>query len=204
MQFTIVSGSHRQPSQSRKVADHIERVLKQQVAGAEVGIIDLANNPFPLWDEGVWRGEARWQTLLEEPSRQLAASDGVVVIAPEWHGQVPAGLKNFFLLFGAKELGHKPGLIVTVSASEGGTYPVAELRMSSAKNNRLCYIPEHLIIRQVESVLNDDAAQNDAERDGYLRGRIAWTLELFAEYARALQAVRTSGKGYSPDYPFGM
>ena len=73
-----------------------------------------------------------------------------MVIAPEWHGQVPAGLKNFFLICGRAEVGHKPALITTVSSGDGGAYPVAELRMSSYKNNRICYIPEQLIIRNVE------------------------------------------------------
>ena len=66
---------------------------------------------------------------------------------------VPAGLKNFFLCFGRNELAHKPGLIVGVSSADGGVYPVAELRMSSYKNSRICYIPEQLIVRNVESVL---------------------------------------------------
>ena len=40
---------------------------------------------------------------------------------------------------------------------------VAELRASSYKNNRLCYIPENLIVRNVGSVLNDDDSLNDPE-----------------------------------------
>jgi hypothetical protein len=40
-------------------------------------------------------------------------------------------------------------LIIAVSGGAGGgAYPVAELRMSSYKNSRICYLPEHLIVRQ--------------------------------------------------------
>ncbi len=46
-------------------------------------------------------------------------------------------------------------LIVAVSSGAGGAYPVAELRMSSYKNSRICYIPEQIIIRDVENVLNE-------------------------------------------------
>ena len=42
-------------------------------------------------------------------------------------------------------MAHKPGLIVTVSAGLGGSYPVTELRISSHKNTRLCYIPDHVL-----------------------------------------------------------
>ncbi|MCB1905163.1 MAG: NAD(P)H-dependent oxidoreductase, partial [Gammaproteobacteria bacterium] len=105
---------------------------------------------------------------------QLRASDGFVIVSPEWHGQVPSGLKNFFLLCSVRELGHKPALIVTVSSIDGGAYPVAELRMSSYKNNRICYIPEQIIVRKVEQVLNDDVQQNDPRNDEYYRQRISW------------------------------
>ncbi len=204
MKVAIVSGSHRQPSQSIKVAKLIRRRIGERFAGAQAEIIDLGGNPYPLWDQGIWDGDPAWTERLAEPKRILNESDALVVVSPEWHGQVPSGLKNFFLLFGPKELGHKPGMIVTLSASEGGSYPVAELRMSSYKNNRLCYIPEHVIIKHVESVLNDDPAQNDAERDTYLRGRIDWTLGILNEYAKALRPVRESGVTASPDFPFGM
>jgi NAD(P)H-dependent FMN reductase len=204
MKFAIISGSHRQPSQSAKVATLIKQRVGELFAGSQAEIIDLGGNPYPLWDQGIWEGDPDWTERLAEPRRILGESDGVVGVSPEWHGQVPAGLKNFFLLFGTRELGHKPAMIVTVSASEGGSYPVAELRMSSYKNNRLCYIPEHVIVKQVETVLNDDPSQNDGERDGYVRGRIDWTLGILNEYAKALKSVRESGLTSSPDYPFGM
>lgn len=204
MNFTIISGSHRQPSQSAKVAAYVRDTLKQTYPDCSAEILDLGGNPFPLWDMGVWEGDAQWVELLAEPKRQLAASDALVVVTPEWHGQVPAGLKNFFLLFGAAELGHKPALIVSISSGEGGSYPVAELRMSSYKNNRLCYIPEQLIVKQVEKVLNQDPSQNDPSRDGYLRKRMAWSLAILQAYAKALKPVRDSGLTQHQDYPFGM
>jgi len=192
MKISIISGSHREPSQSMKVAKVIESILLSGIC-EEVNIISLANNPIPLWDSGVWDGEQKWQEILRPYQEQLSSSDGFVVISPEWHGQVPAGLKNFFLLFGKNELGHKPAMIVTVSAGDGGSYPVAELRMSSYKNNRLCYIPEQVIVRNVESVLNDDPAQNSTDADSYFRERIAYALNILKEYARALGQVRASG-----------
>ena len=67
-------------------------------------------------------------------------------------------MKNFFLLWAATgELSHKPALPCAVSAGEGGAYVISELRMSSYKNNRLCWLPEQLIARQVKSICNDDS-----------------------------------------------
>jgi len=69
-------------------------------------------------------------------AKQLKSSDALVVVAPEWSGMVPPGLKNFFLLCGADVLAHKPGLIVTVSAGLGGSYPVNSLWHVAQKKKR--------------------------------------------------------------------
>lgn len=203
MKISIICGSQRKDSQSMKVARFIQRTLEAGLC-EESYLLSLGDEPLPLWDEGVWEGEARWQEVLTPIKQQLAGSDGVVVISPEYHGQVPAALKNFFLLFGKAELGHKPGLIVSVSSGDGGSYPVAELRMSSYKNSRLCYIPDHVIVRKVESVLNGKVEDNDARSDPYYRERLQWSLNILKEYALALKAVRASGVTDSEKFKNGM
>ncbi|UCC55551.1 MAG: NAD(P)H-dependent oxidoreductase [Gammaproteobacteria bacterium] len=203
MKITIISGSHREPSQSRKVANHIEKEL-QQHHGVDTWLFALANNPLPLWDQAVWGDSQEWTERLAPIRQQLASSDGFVIISPEWHGQVPSGLKNFFLLFNRFELGHKPALIVTVSAGGGGAYPVAELRMSSYKNNRICYLPEHVIVRTVEQVLNDDDNDNNPDADGYIRKRIRWALGILTGYAEAMQPMREQVQVHHDDFANGM
>ncbi|VAW58192.1 NADPH-dependent FMN reductase [hydrothermal vent metagenome] len=203
MKITIISGSHRENSQSSKVARHYQKVMLNDFCD-EAPIIDLANNPLPLWDQGLWDGDEKWTELLAPYRETLKSSDGFVVISPEWHGQVPAGLKNFFLLFGKNELGHKPAKIVAISSADGGAYPVAELRMSSYKNSRLCYIPEHIILRNVESILNENAADNNASADAYFKERIEWSLNILKEYAIALKRVRESGVTETEKFGNGM
>ena len=204
MKISIISGSHRNESQSFKVAKVIERSLKENQLCEETYLFNLAGNPLPLWDQGIWDGDPDWKARLEPISKELSESDAFVIISPEWHGQVPSGLKNFFLLWGKGELAHKPALIVTVSNGDGGAYPVAELRMSSYKNNRICYIPEQIIVRNVEKVLNDDPAQNNESADSYFRGRIKYALTQLKEYGVALRQVRASGATDRSVYKNGM
>ncbi len=204
MKITIISGSHRDPSQSEKVARYIEKTLNARPADIEASVFSLANNPLPLWDQKVWEDDENWNHLLSPIRKQLVESDGFVVISPEWHGQVPAGLKNFFLMFNRFELGHKPALIVTVSSADGGAYPVAELRMSSYKNNRLCYIPEQIILRNVETVLNDDPADNNQSADTYYRDRISWALDILTGYAVALKSMRENTSIHHEMFGNGM
>lgn len=208
MKITIVSGSHRKPSQSMKVAHYIEKELLNKQYCDEVEILDLSGDfsawPIPFWDEGIWNAEQHWVDLLTPISEGLASSDAFVIISPEYHGQVPSALKNFFLMWSKGELAHKPAMLVTVSSADGGAYPIAELRMSSYKNNRICYIPEQTIIRNVESVLNDAPEDNNTDADSYFRGRIDFNLAILKEYAIALKQVRNSGITYNMDYKNGM
>ena len=204
MKISIISGSHRNPSQSEKVARYLEKTLANDFDNIDPWVFALADNPLPLWDQTLWEGSDEWNQRLAPIKQQLSESDGFIIISPEWHGQVPAGLKNFFLMFNRFELGHKPALIVTVSSADGGAYPVAELRMSSYKNNRLCYIPEQLVLRNIEKILNDDAADNDAEADAYFRERISWALGILSGYAKALKGMRETTEIHHDKFGNGM
>ena len=140
MKFFILSGSHRAEAQTLKVANYAKSVLLHEHAGAEIYLYSLSGNPLPLWDEASGGApDAIWDPI----SAELKAADALVIMTPEWSGMATPGVKNFLLNCTADEIGHKPALIVTVSASRGGSYPVAELRMSGYKNNRLAWIPEH-------------------------------------------------------------
>lgn len=202
MKIGIISGSHRSPSQSEKVGRYMQQRL--QDSGIDTWFYALAKNPLPLWDEGIWDGDEQWKARLAPLKKSVGECDGFVIISPEWHGQVPAGLKNFFLMFSRFELGHKPALITAVSSGDGGAYPVAELRMSSYKNNRLCYIPEHLILRKVEHILNDKPEDNDASADDYFRERIDWALEILKGYALALKGMRENTPIFHDKFGNGM
>jgi NAD(P)H-dependent FMN reductase len=204
MKIAIISGSHRINSQSEKVSLVIEQALSGKESCNATWLYKLTDNPLPLWEEGIWDKEPEWEDRLNPIREQLQSCDGLVIVSPEWHGQVPAGLKNFFLMVNRFDVGHKPAMIVTVSNGDGGAYPVAELRMSSYKNNRICYIPEHVIVRNVESVLNDDPAENNESADSYFRERIDWTLDVLLGYAQAMIPLRESGITLHDQFKNGM
>jgi NAD(P)H-dependent FMN reductase len=191
MKFFVLSGSHRIEAQSLKVANYVRNALLHEVAGAEVFLYSLSGNPLPLWDEAT--GGAP-DELWDPISRELKAADALVVVTPEWNGMATPGVKNFLMNCAADEIGHKPGLIVTVSAGRGGSYPVAELRMSGTKNNRLAWIPEHVIVQHVEGNLNaPDGAAEIAKEDATIRARLRYALRVLGAYATALRSVRASG-----------
>jgi NAD(P)H-dependent FMN reductase len=202
MKIAIIAGSHRPDSQSGKVARYIASRLPPLAPGASGYVLELGKTPLPLWDEDIWKGSGPVVDAWRPVSQEIAPCDAVVVVAPEWAGMVPAALKNFFLLASDGCLYHKPALIVGVSASRNGAYPVAELRMSSYKNTHLHYIPEQVIVRSVGEVLNGGEAQS--EEDGAIRRRIDYALAVLLEYGKALSSVRASGVLNRKEFPYGM
>ncbi len=200
MKIGIVSGSHRKTSESGKVARYVKAQVEKH--GHSVYLLDLAQQPLPFWDDGMWSGEpeisAKWKPVKDE----ITACDAMVFVAAEWGGMVPAALKNFFIFATDGSLYHKPGLLVGVSASRNGAYPVAELRMSSYKNTHLQYLSEHVIVRDVNNVLNGETPQS--EDDVFIRARIAYGIAVLVEYGKALKQVRESGVLNRKEFPNGM
>jgi hypothetical protein len=200
----IVSGSHRPESQSGKVA----RWLAQDLAlrGATSDLLDLGREPLPMWDEGVWDDTDFWKQHWTPVSERLKKAEALVVISPEWGGMVPPALKNFLLLCGNKELGHKPGLIVGVTSGVSGTYPVAELHVSGTKNNHLCWIPDHCIVRKVEDVLNSPPGTpvEAKSSDDITRRRLNQSVGALMAYGRAFRAIRDSAEIAQAEFPNGM
>lgn len=192
----LIAGSSQLDSQSAKVAHYLAGRLESLALCDRAQVIDLGVTPLPLWPAAA--SEDHWPQQRE----LLRGADALVVIAPEWHGMACPALKNFFLYAGLQELGHKPALPVGVSAGLGGAYPLAELRASSYKNSRIAYLPEQLVVRQVECVFNDGAPWD--EEDRRLRERADWALRMLCEYADALREVRERIDRFNPAYANGM
>jgi NAD(P)H-dependent FMN reductase len=197
LNIALVAGSGRTNSQSGKVARFLRQRLIQlgHTDDTQSSVIDLGLAPLPLWpaeDAGPWG-------LY---SKQLAGADAVVIISPEWNGMACPAIKNFFIYASKTELAHKPGLLVGVSSGVGGAYPISELRASSYKNCRLCYLPEHLIVRNVEKVLNTPVPSS--EDDQRLHARIDYALDILLKYAQAMRPVRASIDMSNPAFANGM
>jgi NAD(P)H-dependent FMN reductase len=202
LHIAIISGSHRQQSQSARVARFVADTLGRIDPAVTTDLLDLAGNPLPLWDESLWQGDSDLARAWKPWRDRLRRADGFVIVTPEWAGMVPPGLKNLLLFAGPREVGHKPALVVAVSASRGGSYPVNELRCSGGKNNRLLVIPEHVLVHDVNDMLVGDAAAGD--RDAWLRRRLEFAGRILLAYAAALAPIRASGVTEHADFPFGM
>lgn len=146
---------------------------------------------LPLWPEEKWQSDSCLVDLWKPYSNRLKKCDGFIVISPEWAGMAPLHLKNFLLMCDGGELAHKPGLLVGVSSGLGGAYPIAELRMSGYKNSFLWWLPDHVILRHVESLFVDEPP---TDLDNSLTQRLNYSLDFLVETAVAMTPVREKYK----------
>jgi len=197
MNVLIVAGSHRKVSESKRMGE----VLKDRFLSKFDNCMfhDLPSLQLPFWDEGIWKGEEKWKTILAPIHDDIKKADAFVFVTPEWGGMVPAMLKNYLLLSGQDIMGHKPALIVSISSGMSGSYPVSELRSSGYKNTKLCFIPEHIIFRNCKDLFTE----NETDLDKELAERVQFTCDLLFEYAKALQPIRKLDLDFSK-FPYGM
>jgi NAD(P)H-dependent FMN reductase len=199
MKVGIIVGSNRQDSQSRRIANIIKGRINSIDNSIVSEIFDLAEMDVPLWIEDKWDANSNITNYWDPISLALAEKTCFVVITPEWAGMATPHLKNFLLMCDDGELAHKPGMIVTVSSGLGGAYPVSELRASGYKNNYIWWLPDHIVIRNVECLFQKD---DDALSQNILK-RIDYTLNFLIEASSALGVVRSKCQDLKT-YPYGM
>jgi azobenzene reductase len=198
--IAIISGSHRKSGNSHKVAEHIIELTHSISEPINAYCIDISSVPF--WDEGKW-GEKdlseKWE-LWKPISEALKKCDALIIVSPEYGGMASPMISNFLLLASSEEVGHKPALLVSVSASRGGAYPIVQLRAFASKNNHLCWIPDHVIVRDVENYLQVE----DEVKESYTRKMLNYTIRILVDYANALISVRQKGNIDYAQFPYGM
>ncbi|MDR0806724.1 MAG: NAD(P)H-dependent oxidoreductase [Enterobacteriaceae bacterium] len=193
--YVIVSCSSRENNQSSRVAAVINNLIIETDGKAQTEIIDLAKTKYQEWNNACWGKDIPCK-YWRQGSKILAESDGIIFVVPEWHGMIPPALSNLLILAERNELAHKPALIVSISGGSGGAYPMAQLKGFSNKNNRLCYIPDHVIIRNVskKALMPED---NDYKH-------LLYSLSILSAYMSALTSVRNSGVVDYDSWPYGM
>ena len=187
MKISIISASHRKNSQSKKISIFIKDNLFKMDSKLDTNILDLADAALPLWSPEKKDGKGIWGDTWSSISSNLNTSDGFILVVPEYGGMATPAAKNIFLLCGNGEFAHKPGLIVSVSSGNGGAYPISELRSSSYKNTHIMWIPENIIIRNVEEFNPGAHGKNIPE---WLDNRIDYVLKLLLTYASNMKPIR--------------
>ncbi len=200
--YTIISGSTRTNSQSSRIAEYVAGQLSRIDCEGAIHTVDLATRNLPMWREEFWDDD-EFSPEWNELSALLHAADGLIFLVPEWNGMVPPPLMNVFLLASRGEMSHKPALIVSVSSGSGGSHPVSLLRAFGYKNNQICYVPDHVIVRNAAAMFRD-GPDCDGEIDKSLRARMKYSLSVFKVYVENFKNIRKCAPIDLESFPYGM
>ena len=187
MKISLISTSHQKNSQSKRVLEIIKNIILEIDSKIKCCEIDVFELNIPLWTSEKKENLKFWDNDVKKISDDLALSDGFVFIVPEYGGMATPSAKNFFLVFNNGELFHKPGLIVSISSGSGGAYPISELRSSSYKNTHIMWIPENIIIRNVEQF---NPGNHGILIPNWIDERIKYSCNLLIKYAEYLKPIQ--------------
>ena len=186
MNISIISSSHRNNSQSYRVSEILRSQILKINKSINVYNFDLKKANLPLWSEDQNQDLdllKNWKAI----SKKLISSDAFILIVPEYGGMASPISKNFFLYCNNGELTHKPGLIVSISSGNGGAYPISEIRSSSYKNRHIMWIPENIIIRNVEQF---NPGNHGLLIPEWLDKRIDYVLKLLLLYGQCMRPIQ--------------
>lgn len=176
MKLTIISGTNRRGSNSRRIADHVAPHYRR--LGASVDVLDLVEIP-PV----AFTPEAYDETpaVLQPFIARVMNAAGVVTIVPEYNGSFPGALKLFLDLVPlAKAFLGRPVAFVGVAAGEwGGLRPVQQLQQVFAYRHALQF-PARVFVRQVDDIFGADGQIANAD----IAQRLAIQAEGFVEFLR--------------------
>lgn len=195
--YVIISSSTRENSQSLRIANEIKNLLSTIDNNPQIELIDLSITHHQEWNNDFWK-ETIPCPVWKETSQKLIQCNAIIFIVPEWHGMIPPALMNFLILIERNELAHKPALIVSISGGNGGAYPIVMLKGFCSKNNRICFIPDHIIVRNINEISFEEKVDNDVKE------RLCYSLEMLKAYIPALELVRKNAVLDYKSWPYGM
>ena len=187
MKISVISTSHRKNSESKRISKIFIDLIFELNSSIECFSLDMFELNIPLWTSEKKENSNFWDNKVKQISSELNSSDGFVFVVPEYGGMATPNSKNFFLIFNNGEVFHKPGLIVSISSGNGGAYPISELRSSSYKNSHIMWIPENIIIRNVEQFLPGNHGNLIPV---WIDDRINYSCNLLLKYAKYLKPIQ--------------
>ncbi len=115
--ISILSSSIRTGRKSHNVALYFQKYLSDNYP-VHVEILDLKEYDFPLFEAPLKYQKSPSDSVVEFKNK-IVASDGILIVTPEYNGSIPASLKNAIdVLY--EEWYRKPVAFSTVSSGDFG------------------------------------------------------------------------------------
>lgn len=155
MNITIISGTNRQGSNTLKVATHVAG-LYTALGGVTASVLDLQDLPPDLLSPTAY---AEKPPALQPLIDQILASDGLVVVTPEYNGSYPGVLKLFIDMWPYPEaFERRPVCYIGLAAGYwGGLRPVEQLQQVFGYRNAMQFC-ERVFFPGVHNTIDENGA----------------------------------------------
>jgi chromate reductase len=128
MHITLLAGSPRKGSISLRVALHLQEQLKK-VEGMAVALINMQDEHLPPIQE-VWTNAQKAPKDKQELYEKMDATDGFIVVTPEYNGGYSPALKNFLDHFPKQVYQRKPwGVVSSSTGAMGGMRAALQVQL---------------------------------------------------------------------------
>ena len=179
--ITLLVGTNRSGSNSRKVALEIDAIYKK--LHVETAFLDLMELPGELFQPGAYAEKpAAFKPFVDK----VLNAKGLHVVIPEYNGGFPGVVKYFIdmLPFPESFDGRAVAFTGLAAGMFGALRPVEQLQQIFGYRNGYLY-PTRVFIPQVGSVLDDSGKLTDAD----LKERLVAQAKGFAQFAQKVGKV---------------
>ena len=176
--ITLIVGTNRPGSNTRKVAGQVEEIYAQ--LNAPLHVLDLAQLPPEIFSPASYAEKPKSFAPFADA---VVKSSGLIIVAPEYNGGMPGVLKYFIdMLKFPESFQKRPVCFIGVAAGIWGALrPIEQLQHIFGYRNAFIY-PERVFLPQVNSLLDAQGRLNDPE----LIGRLKAQAEGFIDFVKRL------------------
>ena len=177
--ISIISSSIRTGRKSHNVALYLQKyITENKLATAE--ILDLKSYNFPVFEERL-EFQIKPTTQVLEFTDKIKASEGIIIVTPEYNGGFPASLKNVIDLLYA-EWERKPIGISTVSSGGYAGSQVLIFLQFVLWKIKAFTIPATFPIAKVQNEFDDlgnaiHKAETDKQASVFIK-ELLWSIKL--------------------------
>jgi len=167
--IVIISGTNRPGSNTRKVATHVEAIYKR--LGVKFQVLDLAQMPTEMFSPTSY---AEKPATFKKFTDAILASDGLVIVTPEYNGGIPGVLKYFIdLLPFPESFEHRPVCFIGLAAGIWGALrPVEQLQAIFGYRNAFVF-PERVFMPGIGKLLDAAGAFTNPDLERRLEHQAA-------------------------------
>lgn len=177
--ITIISGTNRPASNTRKVVRHLEQMYGDLKVSFQ--LLDLADLPPEIFSPASY---AQKPKSFERFANAVLESDGLHLVTPEYNGSLPGVLKYFIdMLKFPESFVKRPVCFVGLSAGVWGALRAVE-QLQAVFGYRNAYIySDRVFLPGINKLLNESGALTDPD----LLQRLRSQTEGFVDFVERLQ-----------------